>query len=114
MHATSPQALSEHLHLLNKCTRSLDPAIKRTFDTSSIPGILRIVYSFEGPEEQVKTEQRIIEMTPNFAAKCYSTLMTSKSAGFSLLELLVGMVIVSISLSAAISVLCTGTCVKER
>ena len=34
---------------------------------------VEIAYSFEGPEQQVKAEQRIIEMTPNFAAKCYST-----------------------------------------
>ena len=69
-----PQALSEHLQEAETNTPEPgDPAITRTFDIDSIPGILRIVYSFEGPEEQVKTEQRIIEMTPNFAAKCYNT-----------------------------------------
>ena len=47
-----------------------DPSSPNTFP---IPGILRIIYSFEGPEQQVQTEQRIIEMTPNFAAQCYST-----------------------------------------
>ena len=47
-----------------------DPSSPNTFP---IPGILRIIYSFEGPEQQVQTEKRIIEMTPNFAAKCYST-----------------------------------------
>ena len=69
-----PQALSEHLQQPEtNAPEPGDPAITRTFDIDSIPGILRIVYSFEGPEEQVKTEQRIIEMTPNFAAKCYNT-----------------------------------------
>ena len=66
-----PEALSNHLQTVAPEPRL--EAITRTFDTNSIPGILRIVYSFEGPEQQVKAEQRIIEMTPNFAAKCYST-----------------------------------------
>ena len=66
-----PEALSKHLQTVAPEPRL--EAITRTFDISSIPGILRIVYSFEGPEQQVKAEQRIIEMTPNFAAKCYST-----------------------------------------
>ena len=66
-----PEALSNHLH-----TVAQEPSlstITRTFDASSVPGILRITYNFEGPEQQVKAEQRIIEMTPNFAAKCYRT-----------------------------------------
>jgi Tfp pilus assembly protein PilV len=66
-----PEALSSHLQTVAQEPRLA--AITRTFDINSIPGILRIVYSFEGPEQQVKAEQRIIEMTPNFAAKCYST-----------------------------------------
>ena len=66
-----PEALSNHLQ--NVAPEPRLAAITRSFDFDSIPGILRIVYSFEGPEQQVKAEQRIIEMTPNFAAKCYST-----------------------------------------
>ena len=66
-----PEALSSHLQTVAPEPRLA--AITRTFDIDSIPGILRIVYSFEGPEQQVKAEQRVIEMTPNFAAKCYST-----------------------------------------
>ena len=69
---TNPsEALRSHLQTVAQEPRL--PAITRKFDISSIPGILRIVYSFEGPEQQIKAEQRIIEMTPNFAAKCYST-----------------------------------------
>ena len=60
-------------HLENIAPKPRHPAITRTFDISSIPGILRVVYSFEGPEKQVKKEQRVIEMNPNFAAKCYRT-----------------------------------------
>ena len=66
-----PEALSNHLQ--NVAPEPRLAAITRSFDVDSVPGILRIVYGFEGPEKQVKTEQRIIEMTPNFAAKCYST-----------------------------------------
>ena len=66
-----PEALSNHLQ--NVAPEPRLAAITRTFDFQSIPGILSIIYSFEGPEQQVKVEQRIIEMTPNFAAKCYST-----------------------------------------
>ena len=66
-----PEALSNHLQTVAPEPRMA--TIKRSFDSTSIPGILRIVYSFEGPEQQVKAEQRIIEMTSNFAAKCYST-----------------------------------------
>lgn len=66
-----PEALSNHLQTVAPEPRVA--VITRTFDISSIPGILRVVYSFEGPEQQVKEEKRIIEMTPNFGAKCYST-----------------------------------------
>lgn len=66
-----PEALSNHLQIVAPEPRHED--VTRTFDITSVPGILRIVYSFEGPEQQVKAERRIIEMTPNFAAKCYST-----------------------------------------
>jgi type II secretory pathway pseudopilin PulG len=66
-----PEALSNYLQTVAPEPRLA--TITRTFDFDSIPGILRIIYSFEGPEQQVKSEQRIIEMTPNFAAKCYKT-----------------------------------------
>ena len=89
-----PEALSSHLQTVDQEARLIKSDLKpnapitREFiyipsdpsdsDTSRpntfpIPGILRIIYSFEGPEQQVKAEQRIIEMTPNFAANCYST-----------------------------------------
>lgn len=66
-----PEALSNHLQTVAPEPRLGE--ITRSFDIDSIPGILRIIYSFEGPEQQVKGEKRIIEMTPNFSAKCYST-----------------------------------------
>lgn len=66
-----PDALSKHLQSVAPQPR--EAAIKRSFDISTVPGILRIIYSFEGPEQQVNEEKRMIEMTPNFAAKCYIT-----------------------------------------
>ncbi|WP_115023837.1 hypothetical protein [Synechococcus sp. UW69] len=66
-----PEALSQHLQAVAPQPR--ETSIQRTFDVSSVSGILRIIYSFDGPEQQIKTEKRIIEMSPNFAAKCYST-----------------------------------------
>ena len=48
-------------------------SIERTFNYHPTEDILSVVYSFEGPERQVEEEKRVIEMTPNFAASCYST-----------------------------------------
>ena len=47
--------------------------ITRTFDFDTIPGILKIIYSFEGPEQQIGEEFRVVEMNPNFASQCYRT-----------------------------------------
>ena len=47
--------------------------ITRTFDYNTIPGILKVIYSFEGPEQQIREETRVIEMNPNFASQCYRT-----------------------------------------
>lgn len=66
-----PEALSQHLQTVAPAPR--ETAVERSFDISTIPGILRIIYTFEGPERQISTEQRVIEMSPNFAAKCYRT-----------------------------------------
>jgi len=65
-------ALSNHLDAVVPAPG--DEAINRTFDRNSIPGILRIVYSFEAPEQPVKKELRMIEMSPNFSANCYNTI----------------------------------------
>ena len=48
-------------------------SIERTFNYHPTQDILSVIYSFEGPERQVGEEKRVIEMTPNFAASCYST-----------------------------------------
>ena len=66
-----PRALSSHLQAVVADPRHT--SITREFDATSIPGILRVIYRFEGPEQQIKSEQRLIEMSPNFAAQCYTT-----------------------------------------
>lgn len=66
-----PQAL--HIYLETEVPKPRVEGIKRSLDSTSIPGILKVTYSFEGPEQQIKAEQRLIEMSPNFAAQCYTT-----------------------------------------
>ena len=66
-----PQALESHLKAIVAQPRIT--GIQRYFDAETIPRILRVVYSFQGPEQQIDSELRVIEMSPNFAAQCYST-----------------------------------------
>ena len=66
-----PKELSNHLQ--GTVPQPRLTTITRSFDVNSAPGILRVIYSFEGPERQIQEEKRIIEMTPNFAAMCYKT-----------------------------------------
>ncbi len=45
--------------------------INRTISVSTInPGIMRIEYNFDGPENSVRIERRILELNPTFAADC--------------------------------------------
>lgn len=50
-----------------------DIAINRNFEIAGIGNsyILRARYSFEGPEEGVDKEERVIEISPSFEAGCY-------------------------------------------
>lgn len=66
-----PQALELHLNSIVPQPRTT--GIQRYFDATTIPRILRVIYSFQGPEQQINSELRVIEMSPNFAAQCYST-----------------------------------------
>ena len=43
-----PEALSQHLQTVAPTPR--ETAVERSFDSSTIPGILIIIYTFEGPE----------------------------------------------------------------
>ena len=63
--------LSDHLQSVDQEPRLKE--ITRTFDVNTTPGILKITYSFEGPEQNIGEESRVIEMNPNFASQCYRT-----------------------------------------
>ncbi len=63
--------LSDHLQSVVPEPRLA--TITRSFDFNTIPGILKIIYSFEGPEQQIGEEIRVVEMNPNFASQCYRT-----------------------------------------
>lgn len=39
-------------------------------DSSNAPGVMVITYNFDGPENSVGTEKRVIELNPTFAADC--------------------------------------------
>ena len=46
-------------------------SINRTISVSKTnPGIMRIEYDFEGPENSVGVERRVLELNPTFAADC--------------------------------------------
>ncbi len=66
-----PQALKSHLKSVVPQPRITK--VIRSFDSETVPGILRVVYNFQGPEQQIDSELRLIEMSPNFAAQCYNT-----------------------------------------
>lgn len=64
-----PEALKDHLQ--NVVSGPNIEGITRTFDSTSIPGILTVEYNFEGPEQAIGSEIRLIEMNPNFSSECY-------------------------------------------
>lgn len=61
-------------HLLAKVEAPRSSNVTRIFQDGDIPGILKIIYGFEGPEEGIGTEYRVVEMNPNFASECYDTM----------------------------------------
>ena len=64
-----PEALKDHLqHVVSGPNIE---GITRKFDSTSIPGILTVEYNFEGPEQAIGSEIRLIEMNPNFSSECY-------------------------------------------
>ena len=71
--AKPEEALSSHLQTVVEKPRV--GGVERTFDATSTPGILKVIYTFVGPETSIGQEQRLVEMHPNFAAKCFSTTL---------------------------------------
>ena len=64
-----PEALKDHLQ--NVVSGPNIEGITRKFDSTLIPGILTVEYNFEGPEQAIGREIRLIEMNPNFSSECY-------------------------------------------
>ena len=64
-----PETLKNHLK--NVVSEEQIEGITRKFDATSRPGILSVEYKFEGPEQTIGSEIRMIEMNPNFSAECY-------------------------------------------
>jgi type II secretory pathway pseudopilin PulG len=64
-----PEALKTHL--LEAVSEPEVGVITRRFDSTSIPGILLVEYKFEGPEQAIGSELRVLEMNPNFSSECY-------------------------------------------
>jgi type II secretory pathway pseudopilin PulG len=72
--ACESPALILAMHLLSIDTGPRSAQTMRNIEIRTNPEILRIIYSFKGPEQQIDNEQRIIDMNPNFAAQCYTTI----------------------------------------
>ena len=51
------------------------PGISRGISAGEGPtqDLVEVIYQFDGPENGVGTELRIIELNPNFSAQCYTT-----------------------------------------
>ena len=64
-----PEALKTHL--LEAVSEPQAAGVTRRFDSTSIPGILLVEYEFEGPEQAIGSELRVLEMNPNFSSECY-------------------------------------------
>lgn len=47
--------------------------IERTMQVGATPDVVEVVYSFDGPEQGVDDEYRVVELNPNFSAQCYTT-----------------------------------------
>ena len=45
--------------------------VRKITDSSDVPGIIIVTYSFDGPENSVGIEKRIVELSPTFAADCF-------------------------------------------
>lgn len=69
--ACSNPAETLKAHLEQTVLKPQINGVTRNFDASSRPGILSVEYKFEGPEQSIGSEIRMIEMNPNFSSECY-------------------------------------------
>ena len=63
--------LMNHLQREDIAGTAPSPEVSMEWDSSD-QSLLKLTYNFEAPESSITTEQRMIEINPNFSSQCYS------------------------------------------
>ena len=63
--------LMNHLQRADVAGTAPNPDVSMEWDNSE-QSLLKLTYNFEAPESSIETEQRMIEINPNFSSQCYS------------------------------------------
>ena len=63
--------LMNHLQREDIAGTAPSPEVSMEWDSSD-QSLLKLTYNFEAPESSIGTEQRMIEINPNFSSQCYS------------------------------------------
>ena len=63
--------LMNHLQREDIAGTAPSPEVTMEWDSSD-QSLLKLTYNFEAPESSIGTEQRMIEINPNFSSQCYS------------------------------------------
>ena len=63
--------LMNHLQRPDIAGTPPNPEVSMEWDSRD-QSLLKLTYSFEAPESSIGTEQRVIEINPNFSSQCYS------------------------------------------
>ena len=63
--------LMNHLQREDIAGTAPSPEVSMEWDSSD-QSLLKLTYNFEAPESSIATEQRMIEINPNFSSQCYS------------------------------------------
>ena len=63
--------LMNHLQREDIAGTAPSPEVSMQWDSSD-QSLLKLTYNFEAPESSIGTEQRMIEINPNFSSQCYS------------------------------------------
>ncbi len=63
--------LMNHLQREDIAGTAPSPEVSMEWDSSD-QSLLKLTYNFETPESSIGTEQRMVEINPNFSSQCYS------------------------------------------
>ena len=63
--------LMNHLQREDIAGTAPSPEVSMEWDSSD-QSLLKLTYNFEAPESSIGTEQRMVEINPNFSSQCYS------------------------------------------